>query len=57
MDPYNSYVQTFEGMTEEQRKATIYAEARQEFMKKIGPGTSSSMGRKQQLKLPGSLVG
>lgn len=34
IDPYNTYVQTFEGMDEETRKATIFAEAQRQFMTK-----------------------
>ena len=55
IDPYNTYVQTFEGMNEDERKATIFAEAQRQFMTKSQNG--GSMARVKQLKLPNSLIG
>jgi len=55
IDPYNTYVQTFEGMNEDERKATIFAEAQRQFMTKSQNG--GSMSRVKQLKLPNSLIG
>jgi len=55
IDPYSSYVQTFEGLNEDERRAQIFAEAQRQVMTKSTAG--GSMSRVKQLKLPSHLIG